>query len=56
MLLFCDVDEEGNIIEALFGATIIPSRQYDYFFYLKEKFEDISEYKVNIETRELVLK
>lgn len=53
MLLFCDVDENGNIISSLHGKNIVPTRQYQYFFYLTEEI-DVSEYK--IENDELVLK
>jgi hypothetical protein len=57
-LLFCDVDEAGNIIDALSGANIIPSRQYDYFFFTMDAgvMEDISLYKVDLDTRQLVRK
>lgn len=57
-LVFCYVDEDGNIIDAFVGESIIPSRQYDYFFYTLDKgvMENIALYKVNIKTRELVLK
>jgi hypothetical protein len=53
-LLFCDADENGNITDALTGVNIIPDRQYDYFFYGFDG--DIFLYKVDVETRLLVLK
>lgn len=53
-LLFCDVDEDGNITDALTGVNIIPDRQYDYFFYGFDA--DIFIYKVDVVTRKLVLK
>jgi hypothetical protein len=37
ILLFCDVDENGNIIESIVGERIIPLRQYDYFFFITGK-------------------
>lgn len=58
ILLFCDVDEEGNIIGALMGKNIIPNRQYDYFFFTNDPgvLDDISKYKVDVVTRQLVRK
>jgi hypothetical protein len=41
-LLFCDVDEEGKIVESLLGDRIIPLKQYDYFFYLQEDKEIVA--------------
>lgn len=54
-LVFCDVDEEGNITEYIAGKAVIPGRQYDHFIYL-EKEIDVSFYKMDIESRKLVLK
>lgn len=34
-LLFCDVDEQGKIIDSLLGDRVIPLKQYDHFFYLQ---------------------
>ncbi|MFS0820751.1 hypothetical protein [Bacillus sp. 1P02SD] len=34
---YCDVDENGKIIESLIGDRIIPMKQYDYFFYITGK-------------------
>ncbi|WHY75700.1 hypothetical protein QNH20_16400 [Neobacillus sp. WH10] len=42
-LLFCNVDEQGKIIEAILGERIIPEKQYDYFFYLIEDPEKVSQ-------------
>jgi hypothetical protein len=42
VLLFCDVDEDGKIMNPLFGERIIPLRQYDYFFYLMEDVETVA--------------
>lgn len=39
MLLFCDVDGNGDIISWLHGKNVIPERQYQYFFYLLEEIE-----------------
>lgn len=47
MLLFCNVDENGRIINFIAGKYIIPDRQYDYFFYLTENIvDDLHNYKV----------
>lgn len=43
VLLFCDVDENGKITESIVGERIIPMRQYDYFFYLNEDVETVSQ-------------
>lgn len=45
MLLFCDVDENGNITSSLHGRNVIPTRQYQYFFYLTEEI-DVNDYLV----------
>lgn len=57
-LVFCDVNDEGEIVDSFSGVNIIPSRQYDYFFFTFDSgvMEDISKYKVDIETRQLILK
>jgi hypothetical protein len=44
-LVFCDTDENGTITTYLAGYNVIPSKQYDYFFYLSNEI-DASEYKV----------
>ncbi|WP_163183345.1 hypothetical protein [Neobacillus sedimentimangrovi] len=54
-LVFCDTDELGNITDAYAGVNIIPSRQYDYFFYMPNEI-DIMQYKVDMESRQLILK
>ena len=50
ILVFCDVDENGKIIESYIGDRIIPMKQYDYFFYLLEDqnyiVENIPNYRV----------
>jgi hypothetical protein len=38
-LLFCDVDEDGNVVDSLLGDRVIPMRQYHHFFYLLEDVE-----------------
>jgi hypothetical protein len=49
MLLFVDIDEEGTIIDALFGYNIIPDREYNFFFYTTEEVaENAFDYKVAI--------
>jgi hypothetical protein len=49
MLLFVDIDEEGNIIDALYGYNIIPDREYNFFFYTTEEIaENAFDYKVAI--------
>jgi hypothetical protein len=49
-LLFCDVDQEGSITDSLIGDRVIPMKQYDFFFYLSEEVnsvtENISNYRV----------
>jgi hypothetical protein len=35
-LLFCDVDENGKIVDSIMGERVIPMRQYHYFFFLVE--------------------
>jgi hypothetical protein len=52
-LVFCDVDTNGEIISYIAGSAVIPSRQYDYFFYLENQIE-VPDYKV--ENGQLVLK
>jgi hypothetical protein len=42
VLLFCDVDQEGKIIESYVGERIIPMKQYDYFFFLNEDVEVVT--------------
>lgn len=37
MLLFVNIDENGNVIESLYGHNIIPDREYDFFFYTSEE-------------------
>jgi hypothetical protein len=41
-LLFCDVDENGKIIESYLGERVIPMKQYDYFFFLNENSEAVA--------------
>lgn len=57
-LLFCNVDENGNIIDSFSGVNIIPSKQYEYFFLTQDKgvVEDISKYKVDLKARVLTVK
>jgi hypothetical protein len=49
-LLFCDIADDGKIIDSLLGDRVIPMRQYQYFFYLQEDVEivikNISRYRV----------
>ncbi|WP_342045994.1 hypothetical protein [Bacillus sp. OTU530] len=57
-LFFCNVDENGGIIESLVGERVIPTKQYEYFFYLanantEEVFTNIPRYRVI--NRELTL-
>jgi hypothetical protein len=37
MLLFVNIDSEGNVIDALFGHNVIPDRSYDFFFFATEE-------------------
>jgi hypothetical protein len=49
MLLFVDIDEQGTIIDALYGYNIIPEREYNFFFYTTEEVaENAFDYKVAI--------
>lgn len=58
VLIYGNVDENGEFTEVILGERILPSKQYDYFFYVHDLgvLEDIGNYKVNLKTRELVLK
>lgn len=57
-LLFCDVDADGNFVDAFFGANIIPSKQYDYFFFVTDPdiTNNLIDYKVDTTNRILVKK
>lgn len=45
--LYVNVNENGTIIESLSGSSVIPSKQYDFFFYVFEDVaSNISKYKV----------
>jgi hypothetical protein len=49
MLLFVDIDENGNIVDALYGYNIIPDREYNFFFFTTEEIaENAFDYKVAI--------
>jgi hypothetical protein len=49
MLLFVNIDENGNIIESLYGHNIIPDREYDFFFFTTEEIAMTAhQYKVVI--------
>jgi hypothetical protein len=37
MLLFVNIDNAGNITEALYGVNIIPDKEYDFFFIASEE-------------------
>ncbi|WP_332632037.1 hypothetical protein [Halalkalibacter flavus] len=59
VLFYCDVDEEGNIIESIAGELkrpVIPEKQWDEFFLLDswDIPNNIQNYKVV--DRQLVLK
>lgn len=43
VLLFCDVNSEGRITESFAGVRIVPSKQYDHFFYLNEDVEVVTQ-------------
>ena len=48
--LYCNVDDEGNIIQSFFGENIIPSEAFTFFFMIDEEtVENIEDYKVGIE-------
>jgi hypothetical protein len=40
-LLFCDVDENGKIVDSLIGDKVIPTKQYGYFFFLTDDVETV---------------
>jgi hypothetical protein len=40
-LLFCDVDEDGKIVDSLAGDRVIPMKQYEHFFYLTEDVDTV---------------
>jgi hypothetical protein len=42
-LLFCDVDEQGKIVDSLVGDRVIPLKQYQHFFYLQQEVNTIVE-------------
>jgi 5S rRNA maturation endonuclease (ribonuclease M5) len=47
ILIFADVDESGEFIEVIIGRYIIPSRQYQHFFYVDRYVQDsLENYKV----------
>jgi hypothetical protein len=49
MLLFVNIDSEGNVIDSLYGYNIIPGREYDFFFYTTEEIAmNAFHYKVAI--------
>jgi hypothetical protein len=49
MLLFVNIDSEGNIVDSLYGENIIPNREYDFFFYTTEEIAmNAFQYKVVI--------
>jgi hypothetical protein len=51
--LYCNVDEEGNIIEVLTGPSIVPTKEFHEFFMIDKQQElNLSKYKV--EDRKLV--
>jgi hypothetical protein len=42
-LLFCDVDQDGRIVESLIGERVVPMRQYQHFFFLMEDPETVNQ-------------
>jgi hypothetical protein len=49
MLVFVNIDADGNVIESLYGNTIIPDREYDFFFFTTEEIaSNAHDYKVVI--------
>jgi hypothetical protein len=42
-LLFCDVDENGKIVDSIMGERVIPMRQYNHFFFLAENPEIVAQ-------------
>jgi hypothetical protein len=58
LLVYGNIDINGEFSEVILGERIIPNKQYEYFFYITdpEIMSDISKYKVDLATRKLVLK
>lgn len=57
--LYCDIDNEGNIIRSFFGENIIPEKSYDFFGRVDtETVDHIEDYKLTLigMKLELVLK
>jgi hypothetical protein len=54
--LYCDVDANGDIITVLAGETIIPDREYDYFFTFESWSEVETLHLYKVENGELVPK
>lgn len=51
--LYCNIDEEGNIIEVLTGQSTVPTKEFHEFFMIDKQQElNLSKYKV--EDRKLV--
>ncbi|MDQ1003956.1 hypothetical protein QFZ28_004356 [Neobacillus niacini] len=46
-LLFCDVDENGKIVDSIMGERVIPMRQYHHFFFLAETSEIVAQNILN---------
>ena len=45
---YVDIDESGNITDGVVGNNIMPTKQYDYFFFLEDNI-DLMDYKVELE-------
>lgn len=51
--LYCNIDDDGNIVEVLTGQHIMPTKEFDEFFMIDKQQElNLSKYKV--EDRKLV--
>ncbi|MGE6370657.1 hypothetical protein ACQKDB_16135 [Planococcus kocurii] len=45
--LYCNVDDNGEIMQSFIGLNIIPGESYDFFFLISgEQAENINDYKI----------
>lgn len=58
VLVFGDVDQNGEWTTVIVGEFIVPDRQYQYFFYSTDigVYNDVTQYKVDLTTKQLVKK
>lgn len=58
ILVYANVDLNGNLTEVIAGQKIIPDKQYSYYFYTSDTgiMVNSSDYKVDLSTRQLIKK